>query len=131
MNLDRPNIYLSASKKPGSKGEQVFTIVLLCMYIAAYISCWYSATLGGSANILSTVVTPLAIPKTLIFSPTKDAVYKIFSSLHIPRAHKNAVYLYHASQSQETKAYVQSTFKSSTSQLRCLSVTIAFGMVPV
>ena len=86
---------------------------------------------GRLANILSTAVTPSAIPKTLIFSPTKDAVYKIFSFLHVACTHKNAVCMYHASQSQEMKAYVQSTFKSSTSQMRCLSATIAFGMVRV
>ena len=46
-------------------------------------------------------------------------------------AHKNAKCMYHASQSQETKANVQSAFRSSTSQLRYLSATIAFGMVCV
>ena len=39
--------------------------------------------------------------------------------------------MYHASQSQETKAFIQRNFRSSDSELRYLSATIAFGMVHV
>ena len=79
--------------------------------------------------MISTTEQPSIILKTLIFSQTKDDVYKVFSFLRASSLHKCTVSMYHASQSEETKAFIQSTFQSSMTELRCLSATIAFGMV--
>ena len=43
--------------------------------------------------------------------------------------HKHVVSMYHASQSEETKSFTQSNFGSAQTELKCLSATIAFGMV--
>ena len=77
--------------------------------------------LGRLAHMMLTAEQPSSILKTLIFPQTKDDVYKGFSFLS---ASSLQVSMYHAS--EESKAFIQSTF---TSCLRCLSGTIAFGMV--
>ena len=69
------------------------------------------------------------VPKTLIFSQTKDAVYKIYNFLHTSAKYPKSVSMFHASQSDKTRAFVQSSFYSASSEIRCISATIAFGMV--
>ena len=86
-------------------------------------------TVGTLAHILSTTESPSTVPKTIVFSQTKDDVYTVFRFLHGASTHKSSVTMYHASQSQETKAFNQSNFRSSLTELRCISATIAFGMV--
>ena len=85
--------------------------------------------LGGLAHILATADDPSTIPKTIIFSHTKDEVYNVFSFLRTHARHKHVVSMYHASQSEETKLFTQSNFGSAQTELKCLSATIAFGMV--
>ena len=80
--------------------------------------------LGGPAHILATADDPSTIPKIIIFSRTKDEVYSVFIFLRTHARHKHVVSMYHASQSEETKLFTQ-----SKTELRCLSATIAFGMV--
>lgn len=87
--------------------------------------------LGQLAYLLSTANSPADIPKIIIFSQTKDDVYTIFSYLHSVAAYTKSVAMYHASQSQETKAYIQSSYGFTGTELRCISATIAFGMVCV
>ena len=77
--------------------------------------------------MISTTERSSIIPKTLIFSQTKDDVDK-FAVFYVPHLCIN-VSMHHASQSEETKAFIQSTFQSSMTESRCLSATIAFGMV--
>ena len=84
---------------------------------------------GNLANILASTEDLSAIPKMLIFSQTKNDVCTIFSFLRSQAKHKHAVSMYHASQSDETKSFIQTSFRSQQSELRCLSSTIAFGMV--
>ena len=81
--------------------------------------------------MISTATSTSTIPKTIIFSQTKNDVYKVFQFLSASSPHKYAIGMYHASQSEETKAFIQSTFRSSLTALRYLSATIAFGMVCV
>ena len=45
--------------------------------------------------------------------------------------HKNCVSVYHASLSDSLKAFNCSTFRSPSSELRCLVATVAFGMVRI
>lgn len=85
--------------------------------------------LGQIARLMASTDEPTIIPKTVIFSQTKDEVYKVFKSLSALARHKHSVSMYHASQSEETKLFIQSTFRSPSSELRCLSATLAFGMV--
>ena len=87
--------------------------------------------LGHLAGLLSSANSPADIPKTIIFSQTKDDVYTTFSYLHSAAKNKKSVAMYHASQSQETKTHIQSEYGSSATELRCISATIAFGMVCV
>ena len=85
--------------------------------------------LGTLASLLATADDLVIIPKTIIFSQTKDEVYKVYKFLQTSAKHKHSVYMYHASQSVETKSFIQLTFKSTQTELRCLSATVAFGMV--
>ena len=84
--------------------------------------------LGGVCSRLS-VPDPLDFPKTIIFVQTKAIACKIFSllkaaTLSVP----SRVDMYHASNTESTKAQVRRNFSGHT-QLRCLVSTIAFGMV--
>jgi len=81
------------------------------------------------ANLLATADDLDLIPKTIIFSQTKDEVYRVYKFLQTSAKHKHSVCMYHASQSVETKSFIQLTFKSTMTELRCLSATVAFGMV--
>lgn len=87
--------------------------------------------LVGLAHILATAQVSSTIPKTIIFSRTKDEVYNVFAFLKKHAMDKHVVSMYHASQSEETKSFTQSNFGSAQAELRCLSATIAFGMVRV
>ena len=53
-------------------------------------------------------------------------MYKFLSK----SANKGIVTMYHSSLTQVTKTAVQNDFKAGTS-LRCLSATVAFGMVRI
>lgn len=105
QELNRPNIYMSASRSMGVKRD-----------------------FGRLAHILEIANTSSAIPKTIIFSQNKDNVHSVYEFLHSASLSKKSVSMYHASQSQETKAFIQRNFRSSDSELRYLSATIAFGM---
>ena len=67
--------------------------------------------------------------KSLIFSQTKNDVFSAFTFLRDVSAHKNSVSMYHASQSNGTKEFLQSSFRSSHTEVRCIFVTVAVGMV--
>ena len=92
-------------------------------------SLFMQRDLGQLAHLIATTSDLSVIPKTVIFSQTKDEVYKVFTLLNMLAKHKHPVMMYRASQSEETKSFVQSTFRSPSSELRCLSATIAFGMI--
>lgn len=85
--------------------------------------------LGRLASLLSSEAELLKIPKTIIYCQTKDNACKVFSFLKKASKAKHAVGVYHASLSELHKTFVQTTFQSSTSELRCLVATVAFGMV--
>lgn len=72
---------------------------------------------------------PDSVPKTLVFTQTKDIAWKVFHMLHLAAVNKRYVGMYHASQAQRTKLSIQQAFSSVSSDLRCLMATIAFGMV--
>lgn len=70
----------------------------------------------------------MEVPKTIIFCGTKNNCSKVYCHL-VKAAHsKHSVSMYHSSLTQATKAQMHDDFKSGV-QLRCLSATIAFGMV--
>ena len=56
-------------------------------------------------------------------------MYSVFTFLRDVSAHKNSVSMYHASQSNATKQFLQLSFRSSQTELRCICATVAFGMV--
>ena len=85
--------------------------------------------LRGLAHLLATSSDTSEIPKTLIFSQTKEDVYKVYSFLRAYAKHPQSVSMFHASQSDKTRASVQSSLLSLSTELRCVSATIAFGMV--
>lgn len=67
------------------------------------------------------------LPKTIIFRCTKNDCARIYSFL-CKSAPRHAMSMYHSSLTQTTKTEIQDLFKSGD-RLRCLSATIAFGMV--
>ena len=75
------------------------------------------------------ITSPASVPKTLVFTQTKDQAWKIFHMLQGASTKKEYVGMYHASISQNTKTALQHLFKSDDSTLRCLVATVAFGMV--
>ena len=81
--------------------------------------------LGGVCSRLS-VPDPLDFPKTIIFVQTKVIAFSLLkaATLSVP----SRVDMYHASNTERTKAQVRRDFSGQT-QLRCLVSTIAFGMV--
>ena len=84
--------------------------------------------MGRLAHLLSTANSPRDIPKTIIFSQTKENFYTTFSYLH---GAAKSIAMYHASQSQETKTSIQTRYASSGTELKCICATIAFGLVHV
>ena len=72
---------------------------------------------------------PSSIPKTLIFVGTKDAAVKVYRVLHHSAQFKSLVSMFHTSLTQSTKTHIVEQFQSSSSQLRILVATVAFGMV--
>ena len=81
------------------------------------------------AGLVDMLAEEEGAPKTIIFCRTKNDCSKVYSfvSKSICRG-TNTVSMYHGSLSQATKSQVLADFKSGT-ELRCLSATIAFGMV--
>ena len=74
-------------------------------------------------------VDPSEIPKTIIFTQTKDMASKVYDVLKKSAFKSHYVSMYHASLTQRTKSFVQRQFGTNESCLRCLVATIAFGMV--
>ena len=68
---------------------------------------------------------PESTPKTLIFCQTKEAVVKVYRLLLHSAKSRESVSMFHASLTKTTKQ----EFQSSSSALRCLVATVAFGMV--
>lgn len=66
-------------------------------------------------------------PKTIVFCRTKNDCAKVYSFM-CKSAPRHTVSMYHSSLTQATKLRVHADFKSDT-ELKCLSATIAFGMV--
>lgn len=81
---------------------------------------------GTVANLKSD--EPTSIPKTIIFTQTKNAACKVYSFLRSLAFKREYVDMYHASLTKCTKSSVQERFSGNTS-LRCLVATVAFGMV--
>ena len=67
------------------------------------------------------------IPKTIVFCRTKDVACKVYKFLLHASPKRKYVSMYHASLTQRTKKYIWDNFKNG--QIRCISATIAFGMV--
>ena len=105
----------------------------ICRWVAEllimFASLFMQRDLGQLANLIATTSDLSVILKTVIFPQTKDEVYKVFTLLNTLAKHKHPVSVYHASQLEETKSFIQSTVRSPSSELRCLSATIAFGMI--
>ena len=68
------------------------------------------------------------IPKSIIFCRTRNDCSRVFLYLHKQARQKTSVTMYHSSLTQTTKREVERNFKTGE-QLRCLSATVAFGMV--
>ena len=118
-NLDRPNIFLSCAK---SRGLSVSKLIL-CLWVYVFVVFFvHKRDLAGVADALSRN----AMPKTLIFCCTRNDCAKVYGFLR-KSAHRQ-VSMYHSTLTQTTKTEVQSSFRCG-GRLRCLSATVAFGMV--
>ena len=83
----------------------------------------------GIASCLSTQDDPSSIPKTIIFFGTKELTVKAYRYLQSAASFPHYVGAYHADLTQHLKHFVLHQFMSSSSEMRCLCSTIAFGMV--
>ena len=65
----------------------------------------------------------------IVYVHTKDVAWKVYHFLQGASATQCYVGMYHASLTQHTKSSIYCEFRSTTSSLRCLVATVAFGMV--
>lgn len=107
--------------------EGKFTCRWAAELFILFASLFMQRDLGQLAHLIAT--TSDLTYQSLQISQTKDKVYKVFTLLNTLAKHKHQVSVYHASQSEETKSFIQSKVRSPSSELRCLSVTITFGMI--
>lgn len=70
---------------------------------------------------------PEDIPKTLIFTQTKNDACRVYGTLLKHTTDRKYLSMFHASLTQSTKSICASEFRSGS--LRCLVSTVAFGMV--
>ena len=126
--LDQPNIYISSKKNSLSVSWLLLVYidsVLLINFIILYIQC----DLGGITSQMRSCHSPDDFPKTLVFCKTKSQCVKIFTLFTAMSTHKGLISMYHATLSEETKAFLYRQFTARQSDLRCLVCTITFGMV--
>ena len=69
------------------------------------------------------------VPKTIVFTQTKDLACKIGYILQQAASRRSYVDVYHANLTHHTKSSIQDAFCRAGSDLRCLVATVAFGMV--
>ena len=87
--------------------------------------------LAGLAECLSAQNDPRDMPKTIIFFGSKEQTVQAYLFLKNTAFFPHYAGAYHASLTENTKQYVLQQFMSSTTEMRCLCSTIAFGMVIV
>ena len=136
-SLNRPNIFYSVQ---AMKGYRVRSGICLSIYMytphsfpitICYISSLFyvlQTDLAGIARWLTSLL-PSSVPKTLIFTQTKNIACKMYGWLSQCAATKTCVNMYHASLTHTTKTLIQEEFSSPQADLRCLVSTVAFGMV--
>lgn len=125
-SLNRPNIFYSVSPIK-SYFVSSSTVAFVTHSSSHHSPCGIQIDLAGVASMLKTQPASL-IPKTLIFTRTKNVACKLYKWLSQSAAEKQYVSMYHASLTTTTKTYLQEKFRKQ-SNLRCLIATIAFGMV--
>ena len=79
-------------------------------------------------HILKTPIAAL-IPKMVVYVQTKDMAWKVYSHLLSESVARGVIDVYHASLTRETRSRVARDFMSTSSSLKCLVSTVAFGMV--
>ena len=65
----------------------------------------------------------------IVYVPTKNTACKVYHFLKAASMDKQSVGMYHADLTQATKSAVYQEFLHSSSVVRCLVATVAFGMV--
>lgn len=81
----------------------------------------------GLKYVFSTALCAEDVPKTIIFCHTKEITCKVYEFLVRASPKRDYVAMYHANLTTEKNVY--DNFK--TGQIRCISATIAFGMVGI
>ena len=117
--LNRPNIFLSASRSTSISVSYVFLT-----YFTSVVIFSLQRDLSG---LTSRLKSQHFIPKTLIFCKTKDVACKVYSILSGASSNRTSVGLFHASLTPSTKEATCESFRKSTIQV--LAATVAFGMV--
>lgn len=82
----------------------------------------------GIVKILTTPVVAL-VPKVILYVQTKDMAARLYTHFLAESVSRSTVEVFHASLTPQKKSEVYQSFKSSTSCLKCLVATVAFGMV--
>ena len=107
-SLDRPNIFISARKSLGMDVSHNLYPSTFVYFEIKFL--WTSKRLWQPCiTFCRCVLTSL---KLLIYCPTKDDVCNVYSFLMKKVKHKNCVSVYHASLSDNLKAFNCSTFRS-------------------
>lgn len=106
----------------------MFDTCITIFNVAIVLSMPIQVDLCGVAKILRTPVAAL-IPKVILYVQTKDMSWRLYSHLLSEGVSRGTIDIYHASLTPETKSRVYREFRSSSSPLKCLIATVAFGMV--
>ena len=75
------------------------------------VPCFVQTDLAGIAKWLVSPL-PLSVPKTLIFTQTKNVTCKVYEWLSQCATIKSCVNMYHASLTHTTKAHIQDELSS-------------------
>ena len=86
--------------------------------------------LDGLAKFLR-LATDIDIPKTIVYVQSKDVAWKVHHLLQQAALKRCYVGMYRADLTSHTKSVVHQHFRGSSSTLRCLVATVAFGMVGI
>ena len=121
--LDRPNTFYAVYKT--SMAVRIARVDNFVNYIVILVQLDF----GGIASCLSTQDDPCTIPKMIIFFGTKELTVKAYCYLKSAASFPHYVGAYHADLTQHSRNFVLQQFMSSSSEMRCLCSTIAFGMV--
>jgi len=123
--INRANIYYCVLKKSSMTVSSCKTAPPVCNVCINWL-LFLQKDLG---NLAARLKDPKKLPKTIVFCRTKTLAAKVYLYLRNAASSQDAVSLYHATLTEQTKTSIYNTFSSTNSIIRCLCATVAFAMV--